>query len=410
MAYNRTDLSVGHGYCKRAPFASHPELSRGRFFQQAPCPLRTEFQRDRDKILHSSAFRRLQGKTQVFITTEGDHYRTRLTHSLEVAQIARSLARVFRLDEELAEAIAIAHDLGHTAFGHTGEDALNELMQPYGGFDHNAQALRIVTSLENHYSHFSGLNLTWESLEGIVKHNGPLLINNNSLAELPETITVFNAQFDLALDKFAGLEAQCAAIADDIAYNGHDIDDALYSNLLKLEALEDIPLTAELLKQIKEEQKSLTPVQYGYELVRRQIRVMINDVIEETERRLKKLNPSCVEDIYNAPFSVVAFSSEMLKKVQELKRFLFNNVYRHPALQQKRKKATALIGCLFQAYRADRRLLPLEWQKKSEGLDDAAYARLVADFISGMTDLYAIKQAGKFYNMLAEELLPNPIV
>src|SRR4029079_5555619 len=271
---------IGFGYRPRAPYASDPALTRGRFYPEPESPTRTPFQRDRDRIIHSTAFRRLKHKTQVFIAHEGDHYRTRLTHSIEVAQIARALARALRGDEDLAEAVALVHDFGHTPFGHTGEDALNDKMAAWGGFDHNAQSLRIVTRLERRYAEFDGLNLTWETLEGLVKHNGPLTDASGKglKAPVPQGIRDYSELHDLELYRFAGIEAQCAAIADDIAYNTHDIDDGLRSGFLTLDMLEKVSLPGSILAGVRARYPALDAVRTGHELLRRQITMMVEDV------------------------------------------------------------------------------------------------------------------------------------
>src|SRR5690606_2242370 len=322
---------IGFGYRPRAPFACDPANSRGRLFEEPQSATRTPFQRDRDRIIHSNAFRRLKHKTQVFIAHEGDHYRTRLTHTIEVAQIARALARALRLDEDLAEAVALVHDFGHTPFGHTGEEALNERMKAFGGFDHNAQSLRIVTKLEHRYADFDGLNLSWETLEGLVKHNGPLLGAHATHPDIPVPLPIldFNERYDLELTRFASLEAQCAAIADDIAYNAHDIDDGLRAGLLSLDALDEVPLTKRLLDLVRTRYPDLDPVRTGHELVRRQITIMVEDVIEEAQRRLAAAKPKSVDDVHDQSRALVAFSDAMRTDEKVLKRFLFKNLYFH---------------------------------------------------------------------------------
>ena len=304
---------IGFGYRPRAPYASDPSKSRGRLVDEPSSPTRTPFQRDRDRIIHSNAFRRLNHKTQVFIADEGDLYRTRLTHSLEVSQIARALARALRLDEDLAEAIALVHDFGHTPFGHAGEDALNEKMKPFGGFDHNAQGLRIVTSLEHRYPRFDGLNLTWETLEGLAKHNGPLAGPAAKSPMIPVTLIEYNKLQNLELDRFASLEAQCAAIADDIAYNAHDIDDGLRSGLLSLTQFENVELTSNILGSIKRDYPDLDRTRRGYELVRRQITLMVEDVINHSLEIIDELSPVSIDDIHNAGHQLVRFSPKMAK-------------------------------------------------------------------------------------------------
>ena len=312
----RSELGdIGFGYRPRAPYASDPARSRGRFHAETESPTRTPFQRDRDRIIHSTAFRRLKHKTQVFVAHEGDHYRTRLTHTIEVAQIARALARSLRCDEDLAEGVALVHDFGHTPFGHTGEEALNDKMSPWGGFDHNAQSLRIVTRLESRYAEFDGLNLCWETLEGLVKHNGPLTGPHADAAKgpPPKTILDFNELFDLELDRFASLEAQCAAIADDIAYNTHDIDDGLRAGLLTLDMLEEVPLPGAILAEVRDRYPGLDPVRSGHELMRRQITAMVEDVIATAGRAVREVAPADVGGVHGAGRMLVTFSPAMAR-------------------------------------------------------------------------------------------------
>jgi len=392
---------IGRGYEPRAPYAAHPELSRGRLIAEPESPTRSCFQRDRDRIIHANAFRRLMHKTQVFIAEEGDHYRTRLTHTLEVSQIARALARALRLDEELAEAIALAHDFGHTPFGHTGEDALNAVMQPYGGFDHNAQTLRIVTLLEHRYAGFDGLNLTWESLEGLVKHNGPVLGPHSDGRPAAPYILEFNRQFDLHLAEFAGAEAQCAAIADDIAYNAHDIDDGLRAGLINFDQLSRLELTGPLLAELHHSYPRLDAPRRAYELVRRQITGMVEDVIAEASARLAVLRPQSIADIYRADKPIVVFSPLMAGQEKQLKSFLYNNLYHHARLAASRAEAEDILKDLFGYYMENAAALPAEWQRRVEQAGarggDAAYARIIADFIAGMTDNYALERCRSLF-------------
>lgn len=395
---------IGFGYRPRARYACNPARSRGRLFSEPESPTRTPFQRDRDRIIHSTAFRRLKHKTQVFIAHEGDHYRTRLTHTIEVAQIARALARALRCDEDLAEAVALVHDFGHTPFGHTGEDALNEKMAAWGGFDHNAQSLRVVTRLERRYAEFDGLNLTWETLEGLVKHNGPLLdANGRSLGgDVPKSILDYCERQDLELDRYASLEAQCAAIADDIAYNTHDIDDGLRAGLLTLDMLEEVQLPASILKATRRRYPNLDAVRTGHELMRRQITIMVEDVIRTATARLAVLQPRRVADIHSAPTAIVAFSDELAPAERELKAFLYKNIYRHDEVMRVRAGAEQIVLELFDAYFADPNEMPEGWH---EGLDhalDRVRARHVADFIAGMTDTYAIKEHQRLFDHTPE--------
>ncbi len=400
MGATTTLGDIGFGYRPRAPYACDPAQSRGRFKAEPESPTRTPFQRDRDRIIHSTAFRRLKHKTQVFIAHEGDHYRTRLTHTIEVAQIARALARALRCDEDLAEAIALVHDFGHTPFGHTGEDALNAKMARWGGFDHNAQSLRVVTRLERRYAEFDGLNLTWETLEGLVKHNGPLTdaAGRGLDGPVPQAIVSFSELFDLWLDKYASLEAQCAAIADDIAYNTHDIDDGLRAGLLTLEMLEAVELPGGILKAVRERYPRLDPVRTGHELMRRQITIMVEDVIATTTDRLRRLRPRSADEVRGAGETMATFSAGLAAREKDLKAFLYKHLYRAPEVLRVRTEAERVVGDLFDAYFADPRLMPEGWR---EGLDRAAdriKARDVADFLAGMTDTYALKEYRRLFD------------
>ncbi|WP_297323091.1 deoxyguanosinetriphosphate triphosphohydrolase [uncultured Bartonella sp.] len=390
--------NIGYGYRPRAPYASAPNRSRGRLFDEPESPTRTSFQRDRDRIIHSNAFRRLKHKTQVFIADEGDLYRTRLTHTIEVSQIARALARAFRLDEDLAEAIALVHDFGHTPFGHAGEDALNEKMTPFGGFDHNAQGLRIVTSLEHRYPDFNGLNLTWETLEGLAKHNGPLLGDNAEHSFVPDILLEYNRQQDLELDRFASLEAQCAAIADDIAYNAHDIDDGLRSGLLDLEQLKSIAITADILGEINRQYPDLDRIRTGYELVRRQITFMVEDVIGYSLKLIEELAPSNIADIHNAGRKLISFSPDMANKEQQLKQFLFANLYHHDFVLERRHEAEKIVSGLFDCYLHSPQAMPEEWYKTAVDRALSKRARIIADFLSGMTDNYALREYRRLFD------------
>jgi dGTPase len=397
----RSELGdIGFGYRPRAPYASNPARSRGRFHAETESPTRTPFQRDRDRIIHSTAFRRLKHKTQVFVAHEGDHYRTRLTHTIEVAQIARALARSLRCDEDLAEGVALVHDFGHTPFGHTGEEALNDKMLPWGGFDHNAQSLRIVTRLESRYAEFDGLNLCWETLEGLVKHNGPLTGPHADAAKgpLPKTILDFNELFDLELDRFASLEAQCAAIADDIAYNTHDIDDGLRAGLLTLAMLEEVPLSGGILAEVRDRYPGLDPVRSGHELMRRQITAMVEDVIATAGTAVRELAPADVDGIHRAGRVLVTFSPEMRAAEKELKDFLYKNLYRHPSVMSVRASAEKVVRDLFDVYFADPRTMPEGWREGLERAEDRVKARYAADFLAGMTDTYALKEHRRLFD------------
>jgi dGTPase len=391
---------IGFGYRPRAPYATDPSRSRGRLFDESESPTRTPFQRDRDRIIHSTAFRRLKHKTQVFVAHEGDHYRTRLTHSIEVAQIARALARALRGDEDLAEAVALVHDFGHTPFGHTGEDALNDKMVSWGGFDHNAQSLRIVTRLEHRYADFDGLNLTWEALEGLVKHNGPLIDRrgNGLHGPVPPTIRAYNELHDLELDRFAGIEAQCAAIADDIAYNTHDIDDGLRAGLLTLEMLEEVALSGAILRDVRKRYPALDPVRTGHELMRRQITLMVEDVIAAASENLARLKPGSADAVRAAGEAIVTFTSAMTAQEKELKAFLYARLYRHPEVMRVRVDAERIVRDLFDVYFNDPRAMPDGWREGLDRAEDRVKARHVADFLAGMTDTYALKEHRRLFD------------
>lgn len=391
---------IGFGYRPRAPYATDPARTRGRLVPEPESPTRTPFQRDRDRIIHSTAFRRLKHKTQVFIAHEGDHYRTRLTHSIEVAQIARALARALRGDEDLAEAVALVHDFGHTPFGHTGEDALNAKMIRWGGFDHNAQSLRIVTRLERRYAEFDGLNLSWETLEGLVKHNGPLIGEKGEglHGELPATIRSYNELHDLELDRFAGIEAQCAAIADDIAYNTHDIDDGLRAGLLELDMLEDLALPGRILRAVRDRYPALDDVRIGHELMRRQITMMVEDVIAAATGNLARQRPGSAEAVREAGETIVAFTPRIAAEEKELKAFLYKRLYRHPEVMRVRANAERIVCDLFDVYFADPRAMPEGWREGLDLAEDRIKARHVADFLAGMTDTYAQKEHRRLFD------------
>jgi dGTPase len=391
---------IGFGYRPRAAYACDPAQSRGRFYDEVESPTRTPFQRDRDRIIHSTAFRRLKHKTQVFVAHEGDHYRTRLTHTIEVAQIARALARALRCDEDLAEAVALVHDFGHTPFGHTGEDALNDKMTAWGGFDHNAQSLRVVTKLERRYAEFDGLNLTWETLEGLVKHNGPLTDTAGKALKgaVPKVILDYSTLHDLELDRFASIEAQCAAIADDIAYNTHDIDDGLRAGLLSLEMLEDVPLSGEILKGVRDRYPALDPVRTGHELMRRQITHMVEDVIATGAENIAALAPQNTDDVHCAGRPMVTFSAEMAAAEKVLKAFLYKNLYRHAEVMRVRADAEKVVRELFDAYFADPSVMPEGWREILGRAEDRIKARHVADFLAGMTDTYALKEHRRLFD------------
>ena len=393
-----------------APFAVDSRLSRGRLFPEAPSPTRTEYQRDRDRIIHSTAFRRLAHKTQVFVPHEGDHYRTRLTHTIEVGQIARAIARSLRLDEDLAEALALAHDLGHTPFGHTGEDALEEVMEPYGGFDHNAQALRIVTRLEKRYAEYDGLNLAWETLEGLVKHNGPLLqpdgapIPKYAARGLPVAILEFNGRLPLDLASFASAEAQAAAIADDVAYNAHDIDDGLRAGLFAIEDLRAVDFVGDLVREIDARHPCLEPNRFVHELGRRLITRFVEDAIREGGERLAQAAPQSAADVRAQDRPLVTFSAPMQAADQAIKGFLYPHMYRHPRVMKVRVQAAEVVRRLTRAFLADPALMPGEWALAAQAArgDEMRVARLICDYIAGMTDRFALAEHRRLFGEAPE--------
>jgi len=347
--------------------------------------MRSAFQRDRDRIIHSAAFRRLKYKTQVFVYHEGDYYRTRLTHSLEVAQIARTVSRTLGLDEDLAEALALAHDLGHTPFGHSGEDALDAAMQGFGGFDHNEQTLRILTHLEQRYAEFDGLNLTWETLEGVVKHNGPL-------ADPPPWIREYNARHDLELRTFAGPEAQVAALADDIAYNNHDIDDGLRAGLFGIDDLKPLPLVGPVIEDLLRRYPGLERGRLVHETIRALIGAMVEDLLAETGRRLAQAEPGSADEIRRLGRPLVAFSEAMRANDRALKKFLFDRMYRHERVNRMTAQARRVVRDLFGLFLNDPGRMPEEWRALAKGAGDPVTARVAADYVAGMTDRFALDE------------------
>jgi dGTPase len=392
----------------RAPYACDPGASRGRLHPEPASKSRSAFRRDCDRIIHATAFRRLKHKTQVFVFDEGDHYRTRLTHTLEVAQIARALARRLRLDEDLAEALALAHDLGHPPFGHAGERALDACLAAFGGFDHNAQTLRIVTALERRYPAFDGLNLTWETLEGLVKHNGPLTDRGGLPLEryraqgVPATILDYVRLQDLQLWSFAGVEAQIAAFADDIAYDAHDIDDGLRAELFPLDDLAALPLPGSIIGAIGAAYPGLDNHRLVPELVRQLIGLLIDDVVGETERRIGTLAPCSADEVRRAASPLVGFSAAMVEAEGAIKRFLWKRVYRHQRVMRVMDQAERVVRDLFERYSAQPGDLPAEWNEGLAALDEAARARRIADFIAGMTDRYALVEHGRLFDSTPE--------
>jgi len=377
----------------QAIFAADPAGTKGRLFPEEESAHRTPFHRDRDRIIHSSAFRRLKHKTQVFVEHEGDYFRTRLTHSIEVAQVARTLANALGLNQELAEAVALAHDLGHTPFGHTGEDAMDELMQPYGGFDHNAQALKIVTSLERSYAEFDGLNLTWETLEGIAKHNGPVD------DPLPYALAEYNAKHDLELNTHACAEAQVAALADDIAYNNHDLHDGLRAGLFTDDEVAALPLVGPCFAEVDEKYPKLDLRRRRNEALRRFFGVMVEDVLRVTRDNLSDLDPQSAQDIRMAGRPMAQFSSDLWADLKQVRTFLFTRMYRAPSVVAMRKDVSAKVRALFPYFMEKPYLLPMEWQVEfAHSPDEQTIARVVCDYIAGMTDRFALQQYEQLLN------------
>ncbi len=398
------DLAIS----RAAPYACDPELSRGRLYPEPPSTSRNAFRRDCDRIIHATAFRRLKHKTQVFVFDEGDHYRTRLTHTLEVAQIARALARRLRLDEDLAEALALAHDLGHPPFGHAGERALDSCLSAFGGFDHNAQTLRVVTALERRYPAFDGLNLTWETLEGLVKHNGPLTDRTGAPLEqyrrhgVPAFILDYCRNQDLQLWSFASAEAQVAAVADDIAYDAHDIDDGLRAKLFELEEIVAVPMPGRIIAAISEAYPNLDHDRLVHELIRQLIGLLIDDVVVESAGRLAALKPGSADDVRRAAAPVGDFSHEVGEEDRAIKGFLKRHVYRHPRVMKVMDQAADVVRDLFARYSAQPQDMPAEWGAHLSGRDEAERARHIADFIAGMTDRYALAEHARLFDSTPE--------
>ena len=389
----------------RSVYACDPERSRGRLFAEPPSKTRSPFRRDCDRVIHSTAFRRLKHKTQVFVFHEGDHYRTRLTHSLEVAQIARALARQLGLDEDLTEALALAHDLGHPPFGHAGERALDACMQAHGGFDHNAQTLRVVTSLEHRYPEFDGLNLTWETLEGIVKHNGPLAERSGAAVGryrdhgIPSGISDYIRTYDLELWSFASLEAQVAAIADDIAYDAHDIDDGLRAGLFTVDDLKIMPLTADIIADIARHYPDLDDDRRGAELVRELISYLIGAVVSESRSRLHAAKPNSVDDVRNHGEVLIAFSPGAAQAEAEIKSFLKQRMYRHPRVMHVMGDAERILFDLFARYQKAPGDLPPEWLPPGADAEtETERARRIGNFIAGMTDRFALTEHQRLFD------------
>ena len=383
-----------------APYACRPETSRGRLHPEPESPSRTAFQRDRDRIIHSTAFRRLQYKTQVFVYHEGDHYRTRLTHSLEVAQIARTISRALGLNEDLAEALALAHDLGHTPFGHAGEDALAGAMEPYGGFGHNDQTLRILTRLERRYAGFDGLNLTWEALEGVVKHNGPLT-GKAEAKPLPASIAAYVRRHDLEVATWPSAEAQVAALSDDIAYNNHDIDDGLRAGLFMLRDLDEVALAGPVLHEVGARYPGLDEPRLVHETIRRLIDRMVFDLVTESGRRLADTRVKSSDEVRRLGAPVIAFSETMREHDKALKRFLFERMYRHYRVNRMASKARRIVHELFRLLLEEPYCLPTEWRQQAQDVGRPETARIVADYIAGMTDRFALDEHHRLFDRYA---------
>lgn len=381
-----------------AKFASRPDLSRGRLFDEPESSTRTAFQRDRDRIIHCSAFRRLKYKTQVFVYHEGDHYRTRLSHTLEVAQIGRTLARALLVNEDLVEAIALAHDLGHPPFAHTGEEYLQKCMHGYDGFEHNDQSLRVVCLLEHKYPGWNGLNLSWETLEGIIKHNGPV-----TKTPLPVTLRWLDKDHDFELNGYATVEAQTAALADDIAYNNHDVEDGLKAGFFTLEDLESLTLLNEVITDVKKRYPKISEKLLIQEVIREMIGAMVSDVLQESRERLEALDPQSPDDIRDAGKAVIAFSDKMHQKVQEMRNFLFERMYKHFTINRIRSKVKLIIPQLFNAFMEDTKILPDNWQDRLRNNADRNKephnARIIADYIAGMTDRYALREHERLFEL-----------
>ena len=388
----------------KALFACRPSESRGRIFDEPPSKTRSDFQRDRDRVIHCRAFRRLKHKTQVFVANEGDHYRTRLTHSIEVAQVARSFARSLHLDEDLAETCALAHDLGHTPFAHVGEDALKECMEPYRGFDHNDQTLRVVTKLEKRYPRFDGLNLTWESLEGLCKHNGPVLTCGMKPTNLEVTLNELKDMTDLKLETYASAEAQVAGIADDVAYNSHDLDDGMAAGFFTLDDLLDLPIIGEIVHKTRKEFPDCPETILRAEVIREIMGTIFLDVLNESRRRIDNLSPKSVEDIRNANIAVIGFSDELAKADKEWRKFLFDRFYLSERLSRIRLTCVTAIKDLFNAFFENERCLPIYWRGQicqvPQGWNEIDWrARVVADYIAGMTDRKAVQEHKEMFDI-----------
>jgi dGTPase len=402
--FDLTSVRTVAGGRALAPYAVDAFASKGRLIAEPSSPTRTDFQRDRDRIIHSNAFKRLKHKTQVFVFHEGDHYRTRLTHTIEVGQIARALARALKVDEDLAEALALVHDFGHTPFGHAGERVLNEKLAAFGGFDHNAQSLRVVTELERRYAEFDGLNLCWETLEGLVKHNGPLVDKDGDGLDgpVPRAISDYNQKHDLLLWSWPSVEAQCAAIADDIAYDNHDLEDGLREGLFAIEDLAEVPICLEILKNVQDQYPHLDKSRTIHEIVRRQITLMVEDVIQEAVSRLEQAKPTNAQAVRELDYAAVQFSPEMEQQEKVLKAFMFERMYRHKDVVRPVEASQIILSDLFDAFQSGRAELPEDTEWALDGLDDSARAHRIADYLAGMTDRYAVNEHKRWFDHTPE--------
>ena len=381
----------------RAAYSEDPTMSRGRRHREPDSRTRTPWARDRDRVIHSTAFRRLKEKTQVFVAHEGDHYRTRLTHSLEVAQIARSIAGALGLDSELAEGVALAHDLGHPPFGHAGEDELQHVMERFGGFDHNVQTFRQLTALERRYPDFDGLNLTWETLEGVVKHNGPITERLNRPSY--KAIVEYSAVHDLALGTWPSAEAQVANLADDIAYNNHDVDDGLQAGLFDLDDLAEVALVGPIIRDVRREHARLDRRMQRLEVIRRMIGVMVDDVMAETRKRAAAGGVASADDVRSLDGPLVAFSDPLVDDLAKLRAFLHARMYRHYRMNRTRSAARRILREMFELFMAEPEVLPEEWRARTENRDEAGRARVACDYVAGMTDRYAIEEHRKLFQL-----------
>ena len=389
---NRTTAPAGPANARLGVYACDPDQSRGRRFEEPPGRLRSAFQRDRDRIVHSTAFRRLEYKTQVFVNHEGDHFRTRLTHTLEVAQITRTLARALRLDEDLAEAVALAHDLGHSPFGHAGETALDLALRDHGGFDHNVQTLRVITRLEGRYAAFDGLNLTWETLEGVVKHNGPL-------AEPHPFVTAYDRDHPLELGSHPSAEAQIASLADDIAYSNHDLDDGLRAGLFTLGQVSELPLVGAAVREVVTAHPNLETPRLIHEALRRMIDAMVSDLVQETDVRLKAVRPASSDGVRRHGRAVAAFSPQMRTALEALRSFLYAHMYGHYRVKRMARKAQRVVQALFESLLEAPECLPPEWRARAGAAAAPETALAIGDYIAGMTDRYALDEYDRLINL-----------